>query len=453
MALITVRGLGALQLRQALTESLGRGCGMLRAAGMGGGRVSFYFRHTNSEGKQDDLPLGPWSERGGDGGLTLAEVRQRVRMLSARYTTGERDLRRALDLERREAELARKERENALNAQAAKDAATLGSLLLAYVDSLIRAGKSSARAVENSVRLHVEKAFPRLWEMPTALITLEDLVEIVHRLVDAGSLTEARKVRGYLRAAFSAAVAARQSPSAPASLRALKVCNNPARDLATVKGANRARERALSLAELRAYWRRIAVGREFAALRFHLLTGGQRIEQLARATTADWDRESQSLRLRDPKGRRDEARSHYVPLIPEAMQALEEMDAGAIGPFLFTLTGGRSGADYSGLRMRLGLVVDAMARALELEAEPFTLGDLRRTVETRLAAEGVPMEVRAQLQSHGLSGVQAKHYIRHDYLTEKRAALEALHRLCTSTGGTVATLHGRRDARGGAGPR
>lgn len=453
MALITVRGLGALQLRQALTESLGRGCGMLRAVGMGNGRVSFYFRHTTSEGKQDDLPLGPWSERGGDGGLTLAEVRQRVRLLSARYTAGERDLRRSIDLERREAELARKEREQALNAQAARDAATLGALLLAYVDSLIRAGKSSARAVENSVRLHVEKAFPKLWAMPAALITLEDLVEIIHCLVDAGSLTEARKVRGYLRAAFSAAVAARQSPSAPASLRSLKVCNNPARDLATVKGANRARERALSVAELRAYWQRIATGRELATLRFHLLTGGQRIEQLSRATVDDWDQDSQSLRLRDPKGRRDEARAHYVPLIPEAVQAIADMDAGALGPHVFTLTAGRSGADYSGLRNRLGDVVDAMDRAGELEGGAFTLGDLRRTVETRLAAEGVSMEVRAQLQSHGLSGVQAKHYIRHDYLPEKRAALEALHRLCTSKGGTVATLHGRRSARGGGSPR
>ena len=425
MALMTVRGLKALELRQALTESQGRGAGMLRAVGTGGGRVSFYFRHTTSSGKQDDLPIGAWSERGGDGGITLAEARQRARKLSSRYTGGDHDLRLAIELARREAEQARKERERALSAQASREAATLGALLLAYVESLVRAGKSSARAVENSVRLHVERAFPTLWALPADLVTLEDLVEIVHRLVEAGSLTEARKVRGYLRAAFSAAVAARQSPSAPACLRSLKVTSNPARDLATVKGANRARERALSLAELRAYWARIQA-REFAALRFHLLTGGQRIEQLARATMADWDRETQSLRLRDPKGRRDEARPHFVPLIPAALQALEEMDAGAIGPFLFTLTAGRSGADYSGLRKRLALVVASMSESGELAGGAFTLGDLRRTVETRLAAAGVPIEVRAHLQSHGLSGVQARHYVRHDYLPEKEQALRSL---------------------------
>ena len=48
-----------------------------------------------------------------------------------------------------------------------------------------------------------------------------------------------------------------------------------------------------------------------------------------------------------------------------------------------------------------------MAEAGELEKGPFTAGDLRRTVETRLAAVGVSAEVRAQLQSHGLGGIQA----------------------------------------------
>ena len=70
----------------------------------------------------------------------------------------------------------------------------------------------------------------------------------------------------------------------------------------------------------------------------------------------------------------------------------------------------------------------------------FTLGDLRRTVETRLAAEGVSLEIRAQLQSHGLGGVQAKHYDRHDYLAEKRGALETLHRVLTGQSAKVTPI-------------
>lgn len=65
-------------------------------------------------------------------------------------------------------------------------------------------------------------------------------------------------------------------------------------------------------------------------------------------------------------------------------------------------------------------------------------------METRLAAEGVHMDVRAQLQSHGLGGVQARHYDRHDYLDEKRAALETLYRLLTGASAKVLPLKQRR---------
>jgi integrase len=57
--------------------------------------------------------------------------------------------------------------------------------------------------------------------------------------------------------------------------------------------------------------------------------------------------------------------------------------------------------------------------------EPFTLRDVRRTCETMLASMGISKDTRAQLLSHGISGVQAVHYDRHEYMNEKRAALDA----------------------------
>ena len=51
------------------------------------------------------------------------------------------------------------------------------------------------------------------------------------------------------------------------------------------------------------------------------------------------------------------------------------------------------------------------------------MGDLRRTAETQLARLGVSKDDRAQLLSHGLGGVQSRHYDRHEYMDEKRAAL------------------------------
>ena len=55
--------------------------------------------------------------------------------------------------------------------------------------------------------------------------------------------------------------------------------------------------------------------------------------------------------------------------------------------------------------------------------EMFDLRDIRRTCETHLAKIGINQDTRAQLLSHGISGVQAKHYDRYSYEREKRAAL------------------------------
>lgn len=70
--------------------------------------------------------------------------------------------------------------------------------------------------------------------------------------------------------------------------------------------------------------------------------------------------------------------------------------------------------------------------------ESFGLRDLRRTAETMLASLGVSSDVRAHLQSHGLGGVQKRHYDRHEYALEKRSALElwATHLKRAKAGGT-----------------
>jgi hypothetical protein len=66
-----------------------------------------------------------------------------------------------------------------------------------------------------------------------------------------------------------------------------------------------------------------------------------------------------------------------------------------------------------------------MVRAKE-SREPFQLRDVRRTLETLLASLGVSRDTRSQVQSHGLGGVQQRHYDMHEYFQEKRAALVLL---------------------------
>lgn len=69
-----------------------------------------------------------------------------------------------------------------------------------------------------------------------------------------------------------------------------------------------------------------------------------------------------------------------------------------------------------------------------MSANPFSLPDLRRIIETRLAGMGVSKDTRAQLLSHGLSGVQTRNYDRNEYEREKRDAWRLLHRWIETRG-------------------
>lgn len=428
--MLTAKGLAALPAGEWASDPAPRGAGCLDVRKLAGGQLRFYYRYTKSNGQRDRLLIGT--------GLALTAAREAAAALSRRYQAGERDLRDAIAAEAAAADRAKAE---ALAESTRRSGATLGALMTAYVQSLEDAGKVSAAATRASIKRHIEDPWPALWARPASELELDDLLPILSRLVRAKKLREGGKIRSYLRAAYAAAIAAKQDAAAPDALRALNVSRNPARDLATLD-SGQPRDRVLSVAELRAYWRRIDAmpGRQGALLRFHLLTGGQRIAQLIRLQWSDHDHDADtgtgSVRLLDIKGRRRLPRVHLVPLLPRMATDLATLRGDGAGPHLFSLTGGKVPATYDEFRGIMDPVVASMVAAEEL-ASPFTPGDLRRTVETRLAALGLSEEVRGHLQSHGLSGVQKRHYNFFEYDAEKRAAVEALLELLTGAGATV----------------
>lgn len=440
--MLTAKGLAALPVGEWASDPAPRGAGCLDVRKLTGGQLRFYYRYTKANGQRDRLLIGT--------GLALTAARDAAAALSRRYQAGDRDLRDAIAAEAAAAERAKAE---ALAESTRRSGATLGALMIAYAQSLEDAGKVSAAATRASIKRHIEDPWPALWARPASELELDDLLPILSRLVRAKKLREGGKIRSYLRAAYAAAIAAKQDAAAPDALRVLNVSRNPARDLATLD-SGQPRDRVLSVAELRAYWRRIEAlpGRQGALLRFHLLTGGQRIAQLMRLKWSDHDHDMDtgtgSVRLLDIKGRRRVPRVHLVPLLPLMAADLailrgdddnDDDDDNGAKPHLFSLTAGKAPATYDEFRGIMDPVVASMVVAGELTS-PFTPGDLRRTVETRLAALGLSEEVRGHLQSHGLSGVQKRHYNFFEYDAEKRAAVEALYELLTGAGATVVPM-------------
>jgi len=137
----------------------------------------------------------------------------------------------------------------------------------------------------------------------------------------------------------------------------------------------------------------------------------------------DVDLSARTLTLYDGKGARREPRLHVLPLVKEALSILERrLKALKENEPLFS-NDRKSPVRIETISVLVTEISAVMVKAKEA-GEPFQLRDLRRTVETGLASLKVSSDVRAQLQSHGLGGVQHRHYDRHSYAQEKKQALE-----------------------------
>lgn len=258
---------------------------------------------------------------------------------------------------------------------------------------------------------------------------------MMRQVLEAGKGRTSNKLRSYLRAAYQTARAARSKASVPAKFKAYHVVHNPVADTEPDEGQNKADKNPLGADELKAYWQAIkkAQGLKGAVLRFHLLTGGQRIAQLVKLRTADIG--TDSIVIYDGKGRPGKsARPHSVPLLKLAVEALKL--CAPSGEYAISTNGGR--------RALSPATLSRWAGEFSGDIPEFETKRIRSGVETLLASQGVSSDIRGRLQSHGISGVQARHYDGHEYLEEKRAALEVLFKqLSQNTKGSGAKKNGR----------
>jgi len=299
---------------------------------------------------------------------------------------------------------------------------TLERLLTDYCDHLEKLKRKSYRDARSIFRLHVTEAWPKVAAMPAKDVTDEQFADMMRTLIKAGKGRTANKLRSYARAAYQMAKAAKSKPSIPASFKEYGVVLNPVADTQPDESQNKADKRPLGREDMQTYWTKIKAlpGFKGALLRLHLLTGGQRIEQLVNLLTADAS--ASEIKLFDGKGRPGHPpRPHVVPLTKEAAKALKE--CGPVGEYALSTDSGKTHVAATSLS---SWAVEAAG------IEGFQAKRLRSGVETLLAAAKISKEIRGRLQSHGVAGVQARHYDGHDYMAEKRKALAVLEKLLTA---------------------
>lgn len=316
--------------------------------------------------------------------------------------------------------------EDALRAAAQAHASrhTLSNLLDDYANHLQKLGRTSHREVRSIVKVHVTEPWPEIARLPASSVTIDHIIDMMRRTINLGKGRTSNKLRSYLRAAYQTAKTSRTKASIPEFFKAYQIVTNPVMDTEPDDAQNRADKNPLNVQDLRAYWRAIGslAGFRGALLRLHLLTGGQRIEQLVKLKTSDISVDA--IVLYDGKGRPGKAaRAHAVPLLRLAAESLQMCQPK--GEYALSTDGGETHVAATTLS---GWAVKAAG-----DIDGFRAKRIRSGVETLLSKQGVSQEIRGHLQSHGVSGVQRRHYDANDFIPEKRRALELLLAVLEST--------------------
>jgi integrase len=393
--------------------------GSLQGRRLSSGGLQLYWRYKH-DGRHHREPIGLYdssappkklqpTQRGFSVAAAVEKCRELARVHKERAHTGGL---RALKAEQQGHQQAQREHE------AERSERTLRRLLDTYVAHLKAQGRRSHVDARQIFQRHVIEPWPRLVDALAVDLTPDQVLDMLRRLIEAGKGRTANKLRSYLRAAYQCALDVRMVAAIPMAFKMFAVQVNPAALTRRSPQFDRADKRPFSKAELRAYWKLIGkhAGCEAAALRLHLLTGGQRIEQFVRLRWADVA--DDALTIFDGKGRPGQGpRPHQIPLLPDARTDLATLKR--VGEFAISTTAGKKPISVRTLAGWAHALVGE-------EIDGFQLKRIRSGVETLLAANGVSREVRGHLQSHGLTGVQARHYDGHDYMPEKRKAIEIL---------------------------
>nr|WP_306671482.1 site-specific integrase [Endozoicomonas sp. ONNA2] len=302
-------------------------------------------------------------------------------------------------------------------------------------------GRETVYQTRSGLERNVTKAYPGIAAKKARDVTPDDIVTILAAIHNRASETESVRVRALLHACFNFGIKGDYDPTRTAE-KCFYIQYNPVVATKRNNSAMKVGQRVLSHDEIHQLWHNVGdthrVGFVMACfIRFMLATGGQRPKQLLQATWDDYDFVRNCITLIDKKGKAGTTKIHVVPLSQRALSILEEVKAVSAG-YPWPFCSGATGRKASNKGQVLPITIDSVKKAFirynewlseqaAAEGKPehknFSARDIRRTVKNILIDAGVNREQRNLLQSHGQTGVDVKHYDRHEHLPEKRESI------------------------------
>ncbi len=285
-------------------------------------------------------------------------------------------------------------------------------------------GERKRKDVERSIRRDL---IPKLGPKPVAEITRRDILVII-REKKATAPGDARNLLGYARRLLAWAV--------EETIYGLEI--SPADGIRARRelGEKPKRTRILTDAELFAFWRAASRMPYPAGPAYQLLgLSALRLNEVARAQWSEFDfiEKIWTIPAERMKGRDGSVTPHAVPITAEIYEVLMSCPRSNGGGYIFSTTFGEKPVSMSDkvkkrLDARMLRTLKAMARLRgddprEIKLPHFVNHDIRRTVRSNLTRLGIRREVAEAVLAHVRPGVEGV-YDRHDYLAEKRHALE-----------------------------
>jgi integrase len=352
-------------------------------------------------------PLGDWGSE-----LTTAQARRKAEALRGAV----RDRRDPVG-ERKEAEAASRAAQMERKRVSIADAFTLEKLVQAWEERALSLRRASYR---KEATARVRQGLAAHLQQPAAAFTRSQAAQALQAFATERGPIGANRLMAYARACYGWGI------------KANLLDTNPWLSLAA-PGRERARDRVLSQAELRAIWAAspVAGAMQGAYVRFLMLTL-QRRSEVSGAMWAEFAPDLSTWTV--PAERAKNGRAQVVPLAPAAQALLKGLERDQGQPLVFALPGGTPVVAFSTIKAAIdGQIAKAEADAAETAGrEPvpmaaWTYHDFRRSGVTALAGLGFAPHVCDRLLNHVTGAIQgvAAVYQRAEFLTERKAALEA----------------------------
>ncbi len=289
--------------------------------------------------------------------------------------------------------------------------ATVKDLSDTYIKRL---EERDARNLVNIRQFLKKDILPPIGKLVANEVTPYDIGSVLRPVIERGSVGQAKKIRSYLHSMFNVGMALEYDPMADASIK-FGITSNPVTPVPVpIKGVTTC-DRFLSEAEVKRVWSELPNHCNFNGYMVWrlLICTGCRVEEIM---NAKWSQiEDDILFLPKTKnGKPCEVALNEIAL--GLIEKVREVNghADVLFPQANTTT-------IPMLTHSLGHAVRKMIKRTGIVS--FAPRDARRTVKTLALKNGIKKDIMDKVQNHAQHDVSSKHYIRYDFIKEKREAM------------------------------